>query len=173
MANGLSEVVKEILERDAAPNTNSLDRIASALGKQFNVRADEVALLGLTRDGRTLRFLLPLKLAEVGRIPLNSPATLAARTARERRAEVFNDFHFRPHASVFEAVPVAEQTAEPIQKIMSAPARNGGELRGVVQISRKAKTPSTAGPDFSPQDLKELGTAADLLATCLHRFPLD
>jgi hypothetical protein len=38
---------------------------------------------------------------------------------------------------------------------------------GVIQISRKGASPSEAGPDFAPQQLRELKSIADTLAPCI------
>ena len=77
------------------------------------------------------------------------------------------------HASLFEAVKLGADADEddhrqqqmPIQKIMSVPvAQSGGEVMGVVQISRKGLDGSTAGADFTNTDLKQLEEAAEILA---------
>jgi len=127
-----------------------------------------VAILGLTHDGRSLRFLAPDTLRAVGQIPLSSGSALAARTMRELRPEIVNHFHVTPHASVFEGVPIAEdERAEPIQKIMSAPILQERKVAAVIQISRKGKTAADAGPDFTHPQLRELKLVADTLSPCV------
>jgi hypothetical protein len=140
-------------------------RAVELVGKNFGVQIDEVAILALATDGRFLRFIVPERLREVGRIPLTSTSSLAARTAREKRSEFINHFAVVPHASVFEAVPVSEeQPGEAIQKIMSAPMMVERRVVGVIQISRKGGRAAEAGPDFTPQQLRELRAIADALA---------
>ena len=98
----------------------------------------------------------------MGQIPTTSTHSLAARTVREKRAEVINHFSVIPHSSVFEAVPISEgQPGEAIQKIMSAPIIVERKVVGVIQISRKANATSDAGPDFTHQQLRELKIIAD------------
>ena len=110
------------------------------ISKNFGLQPHEVAILGLTSDGRSLRFLAPDNLRTVGQIPLSSTNSLAARTVREKRPEMINHFSVVPHASVFEAVPIAEeQRGDPIQKIMSSPILSAGKVIGVLQVSRKGK----------------------------------
>ena len=87
------------------------DRAVDLIGKTFAVQNHEVAILGLTPDGRSLRFIAPETLRQIGQIPLTSSNSLAARTIRERRPEIINHFSVVPHASVFEAVPIAEASA--------------------------------------------------------------
>jgi GAF domain-containing protein len=145
-----------------------LDRAIELIAKNFGVRSHEVAILGLTTDERSLRFLAPDNLRAIGEIPLSSSTSLAARTVRERRPEVINRFTAVPHASVFEAVPIAEdQPGQPIQKIMSSPVLADNRVVGVVQVSRRADEIGEAGPDFTYPQLRELGVICDALAPCV------
>jgi GAF domain len=145
-----------------------LNRAVELISKDFRVRSHEVAILGLTPDQRSLRFLAPDSLRGVGQIPLSSTSSLAARTVRERRPEVINHFSVVPHASVFEAVPIAEDMrGDPIQKIMSSPIMMGSQVVGVVQVSRKGKSLAEAGPDFTHLQLRELKVISDALAPCI------
>ena len=113
-----------------------------------------------------MKFVIPQKLAAVGTIPLSSATALAARTARERRPELVNNFSTSRHATVFEGVPLGRDPAELIQKIMSAPILEGNQVRGVVQISRKGRSTSDAGLDFTQKDLQALGA----ISPALERF---
>jgi hypothetical protein len=145
-----------------------LNRPVDLISKTFGVTAHEVAILAFTKDGRSLRFLAPDNLRVVGQIPLSSGNSLAVRTLREMRPEIVNHFSAVPHASVFEGVPVSEtERGEPIQKIMSAPIMAGKQSLGVLQVSRKGKTTSDAGPDFTFPQLQTLKTIADTLGPCL------
>jgi|HubBroStandDraft_1064217.scaffolds.fasta_scaffold331704_2 hypothetical protein len=143
-------------------------RAMELISKNFGLEPHEVAILGLTTDGRSLRFLAPENLRTVGQIPLSSTNSLAARTVRERRPELINHFSVVPHASVFEAVPIAEEKrGDPIQKIMSSPILASGKVVGVLQVSRKGKAATDAGPDFTHPQLRELKLIADTLAPCV------
>ena len=145
-----------------------LVRALELVSKNFGLQPHEVAILGLTSDGRSLRFLAPDSLRTVGQIPLSSTNSLAARTVREKRPELINHFSVVPHAYVFEAVPIAdEQRGDPIQKIMSAPILSAGKVVGVLQVSRKGKAMADAGPDFSHPQLRELKLIADALGPCI------
>ena len=145
-----------------------LTRAIELISKNFAVQPHEVAILALAADTRFLRFLMPESLRTVGMIPLSSTNALASRTVREKRPEIVNHFSFVPHASVFEAVPIAdEQRGDPIQKIMSSPITLNNKVIGVIQISRKGKTGADAGPDFTHPELRELKTVGDMLGPCL------
>lgn len=164
----LKKWVQELARRGDEGEIVRLNRAVELIGRNFGVQTHEVAILGLTSDERSLRFLAPDSLRPIGEIPLSGATSLAARTARDRRAEIINHFSVVPHASVFEAVRISEQLrGEPIQKIMSSPILLGGRAVGVVQISRKASTAAEAGPDFTTAELRELKTICDALAPCI------
>jgi len=134
----------------------SLPTVAERIAKTLGVRSEEVAILAVSAKWRQLHFLVPDVLKNVGFIPISSPSALAARTVRENRAEVDNRFQERRHASVFEGVKSETLSAEAIQRIMSAPILLGEKVIGVLQVSRKGTSPTTAGPDFSAEDVAKV-----------------
>jgi hypothetical protein len=166
LAAELERVVKDIERDKTVPDEVVREQIAQTLAKRFHVKPDEVAILAVVNKGHMLRFVLPEKLRPVGTIPLNSTSALAARTAREHRAEVLNNFPAVRHASVFEGVPLGREQGELIQKIMSAPIMAADKVVGVVQVCRKGHTPSDAGADFTTVQLRDLGS----LSPSLGRF---
>lgn len=170
LAAELSKVVEELVSAGHPVDTPVLAKLADQVAKSFKVRSDEVALLALTENRRFLIFLFPEKLQNVGNIPMTSSTSLAVRTAREKRPEVVNNFSTVRHASVFEAVPLSDERTHPIQKIMSAPIVADGHVIGVIQVSRKGKTLSAAGADFTPKDLSELVAAGSTLGPCIKLF---
>jgi hypothetical protein len=142
------------LGANAASSTDiSLPSIAERIAKNLGVKTDEVAILARSERWRHLHFLVPEALKNVGYIPLSSTSSLAARTARDSRPEINNNFPAARHASVFEGVKMGGETAEAIQKIISAPILSGEKVVGVIQISRKGSSAAAAGPDFTPSDL--------------------
>ena len=144
--------------RDSTPES-----ICAYVAKIFHVKETEVALLELR--GSLLSFLYPAELKTAGAIPLSSSA-VAARTARTKQSELFNSFTQVKHASIFELVKLGDTglDAQVIQKLMSAPVlARSGEVIGVIQVSRKAPRPAAAGPDFSPDDLRQLESVALLV----------
>jgi hypothetical protein len=72
---------------------------------------------------------------------------------RDSRPEINNNFSAVRHATVFEGVKTATTSGESIQKIVSAPILCDGKVVGVMQISRKGTSASSAGPDFTAEDL--------------------
>jgi hypothetical protein len=148
------ERLADALAADATSTSPvSLASVAERIAKNQGVKPDEVAILGLSLRWRHLYFLVPEALKNVGHIPLSSTSALAARTARESRPEINNTFASVRHASVFEGVKTGTETAEAIQKIISAPILVGDKVVGVIQISRKGSSTKDAGPDFTATDL--------------------
>jgi hypothetical protein len=131
----------------------SIASIGERIAKDLKVRPDEVAILAISEKQKSLNFLVPEALRNVGSIPLSSTSALAARTARESRPDIQNSFATVRHATVFEGVNADTLKASAIQKIISAPILFEGRVIGVIQISRKAATLPEAGPDFTPGDL--------------------
>src|SRR5213082_1495921 len=138
----------------------SLSPVAEKIAKHLGVRTEEVAILAISTRWRHLYFLVPEALKKVGFVPLSSNSALAARTARDSRPEIENNFAATRHATVFESVKFASDASGAIQKMISAPILLDGKVIGVIQISRKGANPHSAGPDFTAQDL------GNILALC-------
>jgi hypothetical protein len=149
---------------------DSPESICAGVAKIFHVRETEVALL--EQSGSLLNFLYPLELRTAGAIPVSSSA-VAARTARTKEAELFNGFTQVKHHSIFELVKLGDTGLDEqvIQKLMSAPVLNGGgEVLGVIQVSRKAPRLAAAGPDFAPEDLGKLEMIARFIGKAMAAF---
>jgi len=153
------ERLAEALESESATTAEiPLATMAEKIAKNLGVKPDEVAILGVSTRWRHLHFLVPHALKNVGFIPLTSNSALAARTVRESRPEINNNFPSVRHATVFEGVKTATTSGESIQKIISAPILCEGKVVGVMQISRKATSTIEAGPDFTAEDLAKVLT---------------
>jgi hypothetical protein len=159
----LASVLDSLVQSGHSPNTEERAQVAEAIAQRFSVDPDEVAILTLSAKKKTLQFVVPEKLAPVGTIPLSSTSALAARTARERKPEIVNNFSSSRHASVFEGVPLGRRQGETIQKIMSAPILDGNDVLGVIQISRKGRSASDSGPDFTQKEINELASLSHAL----------
>jgi len=151
--------------KSAITHKQTPERICAELARIFDVRETEVALLQVKRS--FLEFVYPAELKAGGAIPLSSSA-VAARTASEKKADIFNSFATVRHASIFEVVKLGgaqtELSDQVIQKLMSAPVVAADKSVGVIQISRKGRNSAVAGPDFTPADLRTLELAAQVVA---------
>ena len=149
----LERLANAIDENRSDSEQPSISIIGERIAKHLGVKRDEVAILGVSYRWKHLHFLVPNALKNVGFIPLSSNSALAARTARESRPEINNNFTAVRHASVFEGVRTATTSGEAIQKIISAPILCDGKVVGVIQISRKGLNSIDAGADFTADDL--------------------
>lgn len=152
----LERIATALSADEAGASQFSLVSVAEKIAKTLSVRTEEVAIMGVSTRWRHLHFLVPEALKNVGFIPLSSNSALAARTARDSRPEIENNFVTTRHANVFEGVKITTEAAESIQKIISAPILTEGKVVGVIQISRKGSSATTAGPDFTADDLGKL-----------------
>lgn len=167
-ATELNRLVSRWAEQATPIDSASLTAFSDKLAGIFGVKPDEVAILALIAGGKHLKFVVPEKLQAVGTIPVNSTTALVARTVRERRPDILNQFAGSRHASVFEGVPLGRRDGEMIQKIMSVPIISGEKVVGVVQISRKGRTQQEAGTDFGSGDLRTLQGLTPTLARFLE-----
>lgn len=147
--------------------------VAERIAKSMGVKNDEVAILGLSTRWKHLYFIAPVALKNVGYIPLSSNSALAARTARENRAEIVNNFAAVRHASVFEGIKIGSESAEAIQKIISAPILAEGRVIGILQISRKGPNATSAGPDFTVSELEKVLALCKPLGKLLAHAAVD
>src|SRR5271157_2295729 len=168
----IAKLVDEMRKGGTLPTEQDLNRLAAQVSNGFKARKGEVALLCLSADARTLSFLFPIKLSKIGAIPMTTTHSLAAKTIREKRGDIVNNFASYKHPTVFEAVDLSDQEkAVPIQKIMSSPMIVEGKVVGVIQISRKAWPGEPVGPDFTQADLAQLATLGSILGKFLSELP--
>src|SRR6201982_1002863 len=156
LADEFEILASSLKSGDASNQQLSISAVAERIAKSLHVKSDEVAILAVSEKWRHLYFLVPEALRNVGHIPLSSTSALAARTVRDSRPEIMNNFSTVRHASVFEGVKAETLNAGATQRIISAPILADGRVIGVIQISRKAATVSEAGPEFSADDLGKL-----------------
>lgn len=169
LVSELERIASAIEAEDAGSALPSLPAIAEKVAKAIGVRNEEVALLAVSKRWKHLHFLVPEALKTVGFIPLSSNSALAAKTARESRPEIDNNFSAARHAVVFENIKLTGESLDPIQKIISAPILFDGRVVGVIQVSRKGKTLGIAGPDFTAEHLGNLLALCKPLGKFVHR----
>ncbi len=142
------------------------DRVVKTVSHEFSCRADEVAILLLSADGRHLRFAAPRPFADLGSIPVTKRDSIAVGVLARRSGEVINNVPMVKHVSFFESIKLRDKPA-PIQKMVTVPLVVRGQPIGVVQISRKGETAREAGPDFSPADLRHAQEVLEAVAPFL------
>lgn len=135
--------------------------LADFLANQFNVNKEDIAIL-FEKVG-ALSFIWPFTLNNCA-VPIDEKST-AGKTYCQKKTFIFNKFVEVAHVSLFEKfVKDENQKSLPIQKIISTPITINGEVKGVLQISRKGASPSECR-DFVKEDgikvlevLKEVGS---------------
>jgi hypothetical protein len=168
------ERIANAVQSDAASTSQiSLPGIAERIAKNLGVKPDEVALMGVSTRWRHLHFLVPESLKQVGFIPLSSTSAIAAKTARESRPDIINNFASVRHATVFEGVKIGGESSELIQKMISAPILSGDKVVGVIQVSRKGASAKEAGPDFTADDLGKVLALCKPLGKLLQHLAGD
>jgi len=166
----LERIATALSAEDGSASQFSLASVAEKIAKTLSVRKDEVAIMGVSTRWRHLHFLVPEALKNVGFIPLSSNSALAARTARDSRPEIDNNFTLARHTTVFEGVKISSEEPESIQKMLSAPILSEGKVIGVIQISRKGPSTASAGPDFTAADLGKILALCKPLGKLLRRI---
>ena len=121
---------------------------------EFGAKADEVAILMTTSDGKHLRFVAPRKFTDLGTIPVTKRDSIAVATLGKKSGEAMNNVPMVKHVSFFESIKLRDRVA-PIQKMITVPIVHDGTAVGVAQVSRKGENPVDAGPDFTAADVKK------------------
>lgn len=145
-------------QKDKVPDRKELlldmsERVVKAVSAAFTCKADEVAILVLTSDGKHLRFIAPRKFTDLGTIPITKRDSIAVTVFGKKSGEAMNNVPLVKHVSFFESVKLRDRVV-PIQKMITVPILYRGQPLGVAQISRKGETPAEAGPDFTPADVR-------------------
>jgi hypothetical protein len=169
----LERIASTLSDDAGATSEISLASVAEKIAKTIGVRKDEVGILAVSTRWRHLHFLVPESLKRVGFIPLSSNSALAARTAREGRPEIDNNFSAARHATVFEGTKISGEPGEAIQKIISAPILADGKVIGVIQVSRKGSTPLASGPEFTADELGKILALCEPLGKLLQHLAAE
>ena len=130
------------------------ERVVKSASAAFGAKADEVAILVVTTDGKHLRFVSPRKFSELGTIPVTKRDSIAVNILGRKAGEAINNVPMVKHVAFFESVKLRDRPV-PIQKMITVPIMHEGEAIGVAQISRKGESPGEAGPDFSAADVRK------------------
>ncbi len=142
-----------------------LEAAVAALCQAFGVKVHEVAIFTYAPAHESFSFLWPVSLRSSGAVPLSAHKSLVAQTARDRRGSLNNTFAATPHASFFERFRQKDALhSHPIQKIMSVPIEKDGVVQWVIQISRKGEDATSAGRDFSANELSALESIGQVIA---------
>ncbi|MEJ2367007.1 MAG: GAF domain-containing protein [Acidobacteriota bacterium] len=156
-----AEEAIEALEHDPGPGSEGLQAaaklLAQAVADALKVREEEVALLLLTSSGKVLKFVWPLPLSRSSAsLPVDHKNAVASSVLQSGKGKVDNKLADSRHLKFFENVKGLETGRLPIQKMIALPLYVEGKPVGVLEVSRKGKSPADAGPNFKPEDAQAL-----------------
>lgn len=156
----LKERLQEIQETKGASREGLAEGVRALAGTivdKLNVKPDEIAILLLTSTGNTLRFVWPPALAQSSAVlPADHKNAVASTVLASKRGKVDNKISESKHLKFFENVKGMETSGLPIQKMVALPLLNCTTPLGVLEVSRKGKSPEGAGKDFTPEDAQAL-----------------
>ncbi|MBN2347007.1 MAG: GAF domain-containing protein [Candidatus Aminicenantes bacterium] len=130
--------------------------IAKFYCDNFELEADEVAILLVDKDSTVLSFAYPEHLVNAGMIPVSSPDAFAARVFKLNRGMIENNFNQMKHLHLFEYIKGPGDKIRRIWKMMSTVIRAGEQKIGIIELSRKGEELDDTGEDFSQENLEFL-----------------
>lgn len=127
--------------------------IAKFYCDNFDLEADEVAILLTDKDNMVMSFAYPEHLVNAGMIPVSSPDAFAARVYKMNRGMIENSFNQMKHLHLFEYIKGPGEKVRRIWKMMSTVLRAGDMKFGIIEISRKGDSVDDAGEDFTQENM--------------------
>jgi hypothetical protein len=143
--------------------------IAKFYCDNFDLEADEVAILLTDKDNMVMSFAYPEHLVNAGMIPVSSPDAFAARVFKMNRGMIENNFNQMKHLHLFEYIKGPNEKVRKIWKMMSTIIRTGDMKFGIIELSRKGDSADEAGDDFSPENLEFLEASIVEIAPFLRK----
>lgn len=130
--------------------------IAKFYCDNFDLEADEVAILLTDKDNMVMSFAYPEHLVNAGMIPVSSPDAFAARVYKLNKGMIENSFNQMKHLHLFEYIKGPGEKVRRIWKMMSTVLGAGDLKFGIIEISRKGESVDDSGEDFIPENLEFL-----------------
>lgn len=150
-----------------------LRAVSTAVSRALDLGPDELAILILSPDRLMVRFVYPPELAEGSNTFPVTVVSLANHVIMTRRSLLSNAVREIRHLAFYERIRIRERSPLEIQKLLVVPVKGSdGQVRGVIEVSRRGKTRAEAGRDFRLQDQQVLEQLAALAAPALEiAFP--
>lgn len=151
-----------------------INDIAKFYCDNFELEADEVAILLTDKDNMVMSFAYPEHLVNAGMIPVTSPDAFAARVFKMNKGMIENNFNQMKHLHVFEFIKGPGEKVRKIWKMMSTVLRAGDLKFGIIEFSRKGESLDDAGEDFSTENLEFMeDTIVEFAPYLLKVLPAD
>jgi hypothetical protein len=151
-----------------------INDIAKFYCDNFDLEADEVAILLTDKDNMVMSFAYPEHLVNAGMIPVSSPDAFAARVYKLNKGLIENSFNQMKHLHLFEYIKGPGEKVRRIWKMMSTVMRAGDLKFGVIELSRKGESVDDASEDFTTENMEFLETTIVEFAPFLRKvLPAD
>lgn len=148
---------------------DAAELIAGEIAEYLSLEVDEVAILALSSDRESLRFLAPRGLYNSGSTFPVSTGSVAGSVIVYKKPSIENDMSHVKNLHFFERIKTGERKPLPIQKMVSVPVVHGKDVLGIVQVCRKGATLQDAGGDFVAQDIQAMQDLVTILGSVIHR----
>ncbi len=146
-----------------------LRAVSASLSTAFALGPDELAILILSPDRMMVRFLWPPELAGGGNSFPVTAVSLANHVIKTGSSLLSNRVRELRHLAFYERIRIQEHSPRMIQKLLAVPVRGAdGQVRGVIEISRRGQSRAEAGRDFRPEDQQALEQFATLAAPAVE-----
>ena len=146
-----------------------LQAVSATMSRAFTLGPDVLAILILSPDRMMVRFVWPTELAGGGNSFPVTAGSLANHVIQTGRSLLSNAVRELRHLAFYERIRIQEHSPRVIQKLLAVPLKGAdGQVRGVIEISRRGQSRAEAGRDFRPEDQQVLEQLAALAAPAVE-----
>ncbi len=146
-----------------------LQAVNVTVSRAFGLGPDELAVLILSPDRKMVRFVWPPELAGGGNAFPVTAGSLANQVIQTGRNFLSNAVRELRHLAFYERIRIQEHSPRVIQKLLVVPLKGAdGQVRGVIEISRRGQSRAEAGRNFRPEDQQVLEQLAALAAPAVE-----
>jgi len=146
-----------------------LQAVSATVSRAFALGPDELAIFILSPDRMTVRFLWPPEMAGGGSSFPVTAGAFAHHVIKTGSSLLSNAVRELRHLGFYERIRIQEHSPRVIQKLLAVPVKGAdGQVRGVIEISRRGKSRAETGRDFRPEDQQVLEQLAALAASAVE-----
>ncbi len=143
------------------------DFLVTALAGE--ARKGQAAILMVDPDLGHLTFAYPEHLAGGNTLPIDRES-FAGQVVLQQSVLLRNNVPAEPHKDFFERVRDSNGEVRPIQKMIASPLfSRGGEVAGVVEVSRTGRESASSGANFTQRDAANLEKSCRVFAPFIVR----
>ncbi len=129
----------------------------------------QAAILMVDPDLEHLTFAYPEHLADGNSLPIDRDS-FAGQVVLRKTVLLRNNVPAEPHRDIFERIRDADGEVRPIQKMIASPLfGRGGEVLGVVEVSRTGRESAGSEANFTQKDVANLEKSCRVFAPFIAR----